>query len=488
MINFRAIFLVIGSLLCVLSIAMLVPALADYYNGSKNYRSFETAAFITLFFGGSFIFATRRGKKEKSFSFNTKSAFLLTTLSWLSLALFSSIPFMLGRNGVPFIDALFEAMSGITTTGASIYPSVKDLDKGILLWRAILQFLGGIGIIVMAMSVLPLLKIGGMQLFRTESSDNAEKIFPKTTQIASSITWVYLGLNAACILLLVNVGGLSFFDAICHSFSAVASGGFSYHDGSIAYFDSVSVEVIIMFFMIAGNLPFVFYVQAYRGNTKPFVNDKQVRFFLVNLFFFVMIMTAWLRFNIPGITFEEALRKAAFNMTSLLTATGYAIDDYTNWGVFAAVVAYVAVNIGGCTGSSTGGIKIFRFMVLFEYVKVQIYKLLHPHGVIKPKFNNKPIPEEAFFSVLGFIVMYATVFVVSASLLSATNLDFMSSLSAAGGMITNFGPGLGDVIGPSGNYSSLTDFGKWVCMITMLIGRLELFTLLIILTPMFWRR
>ena len=478
--------MILGTLLSILSAAMIIPALVDYYYRSENYSSFIVSSFITAFFGFSLIIANRSFNEGEKQNITIKSAFLLTTLTWLVMMLFASIPFHLSNVGKGYIDAFFEATSGITTTGATIVTDLEAQSRGILIWRAILQWLGGIGIIVMAMSILPMLKIGGMQLFRTESSDKTDKVLPKAAQYAASITSIYVFLTVVIAIFMWGYADIGWFDAICHAMTSVASGGFSNYDSSIAYFENYRLEIVIVVAMIISGIPFVLLLQFVSGKGQALFKDTQVRFFIGLVVFSVSVMTFWL-VSTKDLTFVEAFRMAGFNVTSIVTTTGYATSDYYAWGSFAVIFFYMLSISGGCTGSTSGSVKCFRYIILYENSKAQIFKLIHPHGVFRPKFNGKPISDETTASVTSFIVFFGICFCVVAMLLSMTGLDYTTSLSGAASTLTNVGPGLGKVIGPAGNYSSLTDFAKSVCIFAMLIGRLELFTVLILFTKFYWK-
>jgi trk system potassium uptake protein TrkH len=469
-----------------LSAAMTIPTILDYYDKHQNFESFIVGAFITAFFGASIFLANRQSEESEQQRLNIKTAFLLTSITWLCLAFFASIPLYLSAIGEGYTDAFFEAMSALTTTGATVITDLQQQSRGVLFWRATLQWFGGIGIIVMAMSILPLLKIGGMQLFRTESSDKADKVLPRATQIAGAITSIYLSFTIVCAIMMWSIAGIGWFDAITHAMTTVATGGFSNYDTSIGYFDNIRMEILMIIFMLVSALPYVVYIQMVGGRAKSAFNDSQVKLFLAIVIISVLLATIWLRLEFD-IGFLDALRMAAFNIVSIATTSGFATSDYYHWGSFMVIFVYLLCVMGGCTGSTTGGIKVFRYHVLLENAKAQVYRLIQPHGVFRPKFNEQPISDEATASVVSYIILFAICFSAVALLLSITGLDYTTSMSAAAAMLANLGPGLGDTIGPAGNYSNLTDFAKWVCTIAMLVGRLEIFTVLVLLTPYFWR-
>ncbi|MGB1539769.1 MAG: TrkH family potassium uptake protein, partial [Rickettsiales bacterium] len=386
--------------------------------------------------------------------------------------------------GLSFADAYFEAVSGITTTGSTVISGLDTATPELLLWRALIQWLGGIGIIVFAIAILPMLRIGGMQLFRTESSEK-EKILPRAAQIANVIAGVYLALTMLCAIALW-MAGMSGFDAICHAMTTLATAGFSTYDESIGHYDSANIEMVLTFFMVVAAMPFILYYQMLRGKGEDFWKNAQVRWFLSSVAATVSIMTVWLIWK-HNIEVFDAFRFASFNVVSIITTTGFASADYTTWGSFAVVFIFMLGVVGGCTGSTSGGIKIFRYHVLYEIAKAQVNQLIQPHGVFLPKYNRKPIAENVSSSVLSFFILFAFMFVVTALLLSLTGLDYITSMSAAATTLANVGPGLGPIIGPAGNFAPLPDIAKYILCFAMIAGRLELFTILVLFSPNFWR-
>lgn len=478
--DIRPILFVIGILLSIMSISMVLPMLADFYFGYDDWRVFFVCIVITAFFGGSLILSN----SGQNFDMNLRQAFLLTTMSWLVLVVFAALPFKLSKLDMSFTDAFFEAMSGITTTGATVITGLDKAPAGILLWRAILQWLGGIGIIVMALSVLPFLKVGGMQLFRTESSEN-EKAAPRAAQLASSIALLYVALTGICAIFYMMTG-LQTFDAVAHAMTTIATGGFSTFDSSFAHYDQAWTELVAITFMILGGMPFVLYLKAIRGNLKPLTQDSQVRWFISIILTSIIMLVIYLTVK-HDVTFLEALRRSSFNVVSLITGTGYANGDYNEWGGFAVSLLFFLMVVGGCAGSTTCGIKIFRFQVLYAIVSMQIKKMLHPHGVFNVHYNGKPVPPDVPISVMSFFFMYALCFSVIAILLSLVGLDFLDAMSGAATSISNVGPGLGS-IGPSSTFAHLPESAKWILSAGMMLGRLELFTVLMLLYPGFWKR
>jgi len=481
MLDVRPIFFIIGILLVTLAAGMGVPTLVDLIAGQDDWRVFAGAAGACLFIGVTLILTMR----TETMRLGIRQAFLLTAMAWLVIALFGALPFALADLNLSYTDAVFEAMSGITTTGATVISGLDHAPPGILIWRAILQWLGGIGIIVMAVSILPLLQVGGMQLFRMESSEKGEKALPRIAQVTTIIGLIYAGLTLTCAIS-YWVAGMQGFDAIAHAMTTVATGGFSTADASVGYFNSPAVEWIAVTFMLAGSLPFVLYIQAVRGDLLPLLRDSQVRTFLSIALACIVLLVVW-KVATGREALGPAIRLVTFNLVSVMTGTGYATSDFGQWGEFAMTVFFFAMFVGGCAGSTTCGLKVFRLQVLYASTVAQVGKLLQPHGVFIPHFNRKPIPEAVSESVLSFFFLYVLAFGALAVGLGAMGLDFLTAVSGAASSIANVGPGLGDVIGPAGTYASLPDPAKWLLSFGMLLGRLELFTVLILFTPAFWR-
>jgi trk system potassium uptake protein TrkH len=479
--DFRPVLLVTGILVAALGASMLLPALVGLANNDQNWSVFLVSALVTMLVGTA-LFAATRGTPR---GLSTRQAMLMTVVSWLALVFFASLPFVWTGILTSYTDAFFEAMSGLTTTGATVIIGLDTASAGILFWRGLLQWMGGLGIIVMAIAVLPMLQIGGMQLFKAEAFDTAEKILPKARQISSSITFVFIGVTAICAMLYAAAGmGLN--DAVIHAMTTVATGGFSTKDASFRYFDSAAIEWIAVFFMIAGSIPFLLYVQALRGNPKSLWEDDQVRAFLTFLLGSTVI--AWAMADRSGHhEGHDALRHAAFNVISVVTGTGYASADYGLWGSHAVAFFFVIMFAGGCAGSTSCGIKIFRFLVLFEAVREHIYRVMYPNGIFRPKFNGRPIDREVIHSVMSFFFLFIASFAVIALALMFTGLDTTTALSGAGTALSNVGPGLGDIIGPTGTFAPLSDTAKWILSAGMFLGRLELFTILVLFMPRFWR-
>ena len=477
---FQPVLYVIGYLLSALSIILCIPAGVDAFYGDNQWQSFTFASLISLFFGIILILAN----KSDDLSINLKQAFLLTTLSWVFIAIFGSLPFIFSDLELSFTDALFESMSGITTTGSTVLSGLDNLPHGILIWRSLLQWLGGIGIVVIAIAFLPILKVGGMQLFHTESSDSSQKVLPRAGQIASIIGIIYASLTILCALLLW-LFGMPTFDSIAHSMTTLATGGFSTSDMSIAKYNNVNIEFIICIFMILGSLPFVLYLQTLRGNVSAIFKDNQVQLFILLIVTSVLIVTFWKYQNTAS--FFNNFRSSFFNTISIFTGTGYTTQNFNNWGSFITILFLFLMLVGGCAGSTTCGIKIFRLQILYQTAKIQIFKLLNPHGVSVAKYNKIPVSESITSSVMGYFFMFIIIYIFITLILSFVGNDFLTSLSGAATSLANVGPGLGNVIGPTKTFAGLSDTTKWVLIIGMLTGRLELLSVIILLTPAFWK-
>ena len=377
-------------------------------------------------------------------------------------------------------------MSGITTTGATIITNLDETPKSILLWRAIMQWLGGIGIIVMAITILPLLKVGGMQLFKMEGPLSTEKILPRTLEVATILITTYFVLTFVCAFF-YWIFGMSIFDSIAHSMTTLATGGFSTHNKSIGFFSNHNIEIVASVFIILGSIPFISYLKFIKGDRKIFFSDIQIKGLINILLFSIIIMVAYLALISDETSIIENLRISFFNVISILSGTGYVTDDFGLWGNFSLIFFLFLMFIGGCAGSTACGIKIFRLQMLLIFLKNQIKKLISPNSVILVKYNNQKISEDFIKSVITFIFSFLFIFIIIALLLSLTGLDFLTSVSGAASAISNVGPGLGELIGPNGNYKSIPDISKWILSFGMLLGRLELFAILVLFFPSFWR-
>ena len=477
----KTVFFLIGILLIVLGASMLGPYALQVilHEGS---HSFISASFVTIFIGVLFILANL----EKEFKLNLRQTFLFSSLAWVMVALFGSLPFVLSTQDFTFSEAFFESMSGITTTGATIISDLDSSPKSILLWRAIMQWLGGIGIVVMAITILPLLKVGGMQLFKMEGPDSTEKILPRTVEVAAIIISTYIVLTFLCGFF-YWVFGMTMFDSVSHAMTTIATGGFSTHNDSIGFFKNPNIEIVASIFIILGSIPFISYLKFAQGNRKVFFNDVQIKGLIYLLVISITVMFFYLMFISYESSLLDKIRVSSFNVISILSGTGYVTDDFGLWGKFSLVFFLLLMFIGGCAGSTACGIKIFRLQMLLIFLKNQIQKLITPNSVIITKYNNQKISDNFINSVIIFIFTFLFIFLIMAMLLSITGLDFITSISGAASSISNVGPGLGDIIGPNGNYQAIPDISKWILSIGMLLGRLELFAVLVLFFPSFWR-
>ncbi|MCP9483259.1 TrkH family potassium uptake protein [Shimia sp. CNT1-13L.2] len=481
MLDLRPVGYVIGLLVAILGLAMFLPMLVDMVEGNGHWPAFLQSAILTVLTGGLVALSCQSGKGS---GLTIQQTFLLTTGVWLALPMFGALPFLFGVTEARLVDAFFEAMSGLTTTGSTVFSGLDEMPKGMLLWRGLLQWLGGIGIIVVAMVFLPELRVGGMQIFRSEGFDTFGKILPRATEISSRISVIYLALTALCALAYV-ITGMNPFDAIVHSMTTIATGGFANYDASFGAFSAGSEYVSVVFMMLAA-LPFVRFVQLTAGSAKPLFMDSQIRAFFMTATVIVAMILAW-QILARDVQTEEGFRKVLFNSVSILTGTGYASADYMMWGGFPVAVLFFTGLIGGCAGSTACSIKVFRYQLLFSSIKVQVLAIQQPRGVFTPRYDGRRVDEDVLNSVMSFFVFFTVTLGVLAVLLGMTGLDFTTALSGAAAALANIGPGLGDTIGPSGNFASLNDTAKWLLAAGMLIGRLELLAVYAILTTQFWR-
>ncbi len=476
--NYKTVFFTLGILQIILGIFMLIPIFVQFFFKEID-SSFFGASIITIIFGTLFFLSNLDHDKK----LNLQQAFLLTALSWLSIAIFGSLPLIFSEVNFSFTNAFFESMSGITTTGSTIIPNLEEMPKAILLWRAILQWLGGIGIIVMAITLMPIMNVGGMQLFKISNSDSSEKILPKSKEIALRLIYIYSGLTTLCAIS-YKILGMNTFDSITHSMTTIATGGFSNYNESIGFFNSFSIEISAMIFIILGSLPFIAYIKFLNGNRRIFFSDIQIITFLKIILISILILSIYLFLDKSS---ELNFRTVLFNVISILTGTGYVNAQFDNWGGFPLIIFIGLMFIGGCAGSTTCGIKIFRFQILYSFVLNQLKKIIYPKGIFVLKYNQSPVDDKFTASIISFIYMYLVIFFAITALLSLTGLDFITSISGAATSISNVGPGLGSTIGPNGNFSSLPDISKWILSFGMILGRLELFAILVLFLPSFWR-
>ena len=476
--NYKTVFFTLGILQVILGIFMLTPIIVQFIYDEFD-SSFFGASIVTIIFGTLFFLSNLDHNKK----LNLQQAFLLTSLSWLSIAIFGSLPFIFSSLNFSFTNAFFESMSGITTTGSTIISNLETVPKGILLWRAILQWLGGIGIIVMAITLMPIMNVGGMQLFKISSNDSSEKILPKSKEIALRLIYIYTGLTTLCAIS-YRFLGMNIFDSITHSMTTIATGGFSNYNESIGFFNSVYIEISAMIFIILGSLPFIAYIKFISGDRNIFFSDIQIKAFLKIILISIILLSLYLLINQSS---QINFRTITFNIISILTGTGYVNAQFDNWGGFPLIIFLGLMFIGGCAGSTTCGIKIFRIQILYSFVSNQLKKIIYPKGIFVLKYDKNSVDDKFIASIISFIYLYFIIFFIITALLSLTGLDFITSISGAATSISNVGPGLGSTIGPNGNFSSLPDISKWILSFGMILGRLELFAILVLFLPSFWR-
>jgi len=477
----RAIYYPISGLLLAFSILMEIPALIDYFVHSQEWEAFQLSAMVTLFVAISLFIVREKGNPH----FTLRSSYLFTVISWVIMCALGALPFYWSSQNVTFTDAIFESVSGLTTTGSTIFSGLDNMPPGLILWRAMLQWTGGIGIIVMAIAVFPLLKTGGMQLFQLESSENHDKMFPRIREMSIGVFLIYSVLTISCGTLYF-IEGMTPFESIIHAMTTLSTGGFSTSDMSMAKFPQLSIIWTSSIFMVMGTLPFalMLYAIKYQKWGSLFKNS-QIHVYLLFLF------SACLALGLVFYTEKDqdiivAISIATFNVISMVTTTGYAFGDYTTWGHFAVVAFFFLTFVGGCSGSTTGGIKFFRIQILWLHVHKEMKRLFFPSSIMMQSLNRKPITNDVAVSVLIFISFLMFSFTLVTLLLSITGLDLVTSISASATALSNVGPGLGNIIGPAGNFSSLPDSSKWILDVAMILGRLEYVTVFALFHHSLW--
>ena len=478
--NYKTVFFTLGILQIILGAFMSIPIITQFLYAEFD-SSFVIASIITLIFGILFLISNLDYEKK----IDLHQAFLITSLSWITVAIFGSLPFFFSNLNLTFTDSFFESMSGITTTGSTIITNLENTPKSILIWRALLQWLGGIGIIVMAITLMPLMNVGGMLLFKVLNSDSSNEILPSSKEISIKLILIYISLTFICGLS-YKIFGMSIFDSITHSMTTIATGGFSNYNESIGYFNSYKIEVVAILFIILGSIPFISYIKYISGNKKIFLKDSQITTFVKLIFISILILFIYLLFK-DGIFSFSNLRSITFNVVSILTGTGYVTKEFDQWGSFPLFYFLILMFIGGCAGSTACGIKIFRIQLLYLFLINQLKKIIYPRGIFIIKYDNNNVDEKFMSSIISFIFLYITIFFIITALLSLSGLDFTTSISGAATSISNVGPGLGDQIGPNGNFSLIPNVSKWILSLAMILGRLELFAILVLFLPSFWR-
>ena len=482
MIGFLPVGHVIGRLSAALGVVMFLPAAVDFADGSPGWQGVALSAFLTTVIGSALAIVCPGLRGE---GLSRKQAVLLTVLVWLVLPIFGALPFVLGPPHVSYTDAFFEAMSGLTTTGATVLTGLDEAPRGMLLWRAMLQWFGGVGIVVVAMVFLPVLKIGGMQFFRTESFDLLGDILPRAAEAAQQISVLYIGLTIAC-MIAYSAAGLTPFDALCHAMTTISTGGMGNYDASFGAFGPAAQYVAVVF-MLAAALPFLALLQFARLNARPLWRDAQIRGFLQIVAVVVVMMVLWLALK-QDRALEPSVRAALFNVTAILTGTGYASEDFNGWGGFPVALFFLLALIGGCAGSTSCSAKVFRYQILIAAMRVQIKRIHSPNGIHLLRYGGRTVEQDVLSSVMAYFFIFIVAILVWAVLLTQTGLDDLTAISGAVAALANVGPGLGDVIGPAGNYATLPDSAKWLLAAGMLLGRLEFMSVLVLFTRIFWRR
>ncbi len=479
--KFQIVGYTLGILITIVGLAEMVPALVDWRLDHDNAKAFFLNGIICMFFGGGLILANRSSGAVVTI----RQAFLLTVSSWVVVSVFCALPLYASDLDLSYTDAFFEAVSGVTTTGASILNDLDNASYGVLVWRSMMQWVGGLGIVAFTVVLLPYLKVGGMQIFRSESSSHTDKIMPRSTEILGSMLKVYAAITALCTVVYTALG-MSWFDGLNMAMTTVSTGGFSTHEGSFGYFESASLQYAAGIFMLASALPFALYMRLVFQKRFVFFDDEQVRAFLLSICALVVVLTLWLWLDTPY-SLETSFRTVFFSTISIVTTTGYSVVDYTAWGGFAVLVFLLLTYLGGCAGSTAGGAKVMRLVISAKVVARQFKTLLYPNGIFVLNYQGRRLDNYTVLSVLGFLSLYVMANVALTIALALTGLDFETAMSGAASALANVGPGIGSEIGPGGNYSGLPDTAKWLLSIGMIVGRLEILTVLVLFSSTYWK-
>lgn len=484
MLNFPAILYINGWILLALGLSMILPAGVSLFYGEEGWQHFLGAGMLTLFLGGSLVFMN----KGRPLTLSHRDGFLVTTLAWVLSSVFAAVPFLLSGVAPTFPDAFFEAVSGLTTTGATVFVGLDQMDHGILFWRAMLHFLGGMGIIVFALAVLPFLGIGGMQLYKAEVSGvTKDKLQPRLKETARSLWRTYLILNLACAIAFY-AAGMEPFDALCHAMGTIATGGFANYDTSIGYYNSAVIDWVVIVFMFLGGVNFgLHYLAIVKRQPLTYFSDMEFRAYAALFFWIAFAISLVLVAHGTYDTFNEAFRKALFTVVSLGTTTGFVSGDYNVWPVFGPMMILLVTLLGGCGGSTSGGLKVIRLIIMLKQGQKEMHRLLHPHGVMNIKIGTHTLPPQVVKSVWSFASVYFGVFLLISILMTALDYDIVTSFTATAATLANAGPGLGSIVGPAGNFEPLSGAAKMLLSFSMLIGRLEVITFLILFTPSYWK-
>ncbi len=480
--NLKIIFRVLGFLLIVEGIAILLALFVSLIYNEHDFPAFLISSLINICIGGIFVLATQKANKD----IGKREGFIIVSLVWIVFSFFGSLPFVISNSIPNFTNAFFETMSGFTTTGSSILDNIEALPHGMLFWRSIIQWLGGMGIIVLSLAILPVFGIGGMQLFVAEvPGPTPDKISPRIRQTAKTLWVIYLGFTVAETLLLW-IGGMSLFDSVCHSFTTMATGGFSTKQASVAYWQSPYIQYVITIFMFFAGTNFTLSYLAIKGRFKTVIHDEEFKYYSIfTIGFTLMVFGGLLITTQLGV--ENAFRDALFQVVSIITTTGYATADYLLWTPMLTILIFTLFFFGGSAGSTGGGIKIMRIVLLFKNSYHELRRLIHPHAVIPVRFNNRSVDTKTITNILAFFMLYFIVFGISTIIFTLIEPDMETSMGAVATCLGNIGPGLGKV-GPAENFLYIKPVGKWFLSFLMLLGRLELFTVLVLFSPAFWKK
>ncbi len=480
--NFKAVLNIVGIILVILSILMFAPLFVSILNKSSDLVAIIFSLLTTLLCGSLLIALTKQYRHE---DIMYREAFMTVTLSWLSVTFFGCLPYIFTGSVNSFTDAFFESMSGFTTTGASIFSDVESLPAGLLFWRSMTQWIGGMGIIVFALAVLPIIGTGGMQLFKAEVPEiSVDKLRPRIIDTAKALWLIYIGITFFIIMLYLTAG-MDLYDAVCHSFSTVSTGGFSTKNLSIGAFSNPMIEYVTTLGMFLGGVNFSLYFYGVKGNLKVFLKNAEFRFYLFLVSFVVILLTINLFDYYNSLT--DSFRYALFQVVSIITTTGFATADYLNWSSFSQLVLLIIMFVGGMIGSTAGGLKQVRIYLMIKQIFREFHQLIHPRAVLALKLDEKFLTKETLGSIWGFVFLALFLCALASLAMAATGIDIITALSTVISAMNNVGPALGHA-GPSSNYASIPLVGKWVLIFCMLAGRLEYYTVLILFTPFFWKR
>ena len=481
--RWRYILNIIGILIFFFGLTMILPLLVGLYYQDQSVIPFLKSMGITVVCGLLLYFIF---KSEKAEVISQREGMAIVAVGWTAVGLFGALPFYLGNGCHSFVDAVFESVSGFTTTGASILTNIEAVSKGLLFWRSFIQWLGGMGIIVLSVAILPFIGVGGMQLYKAEvPSPVPDKLKPRIRDTAMILWKVYALISLAETILLM-LGGMGLYDAVCHTFTTMPTGGFSTKNGSIAHFDSVYFDSVFIFFMLMAGINFSLHYQMLKGKPLVFWKDSECRFFLSTVLLLVIVVSI----NVYGSVYEtigNAFRYGAFQVVSIITTTGFATADYEKWPAMSQLILLLCMFFGASAGSTGGGMKCLRIMLCFKYCYRELFTLIHPHAVTQIKIGGKAVPDDVMRSVVGFLALYMGLFALSAVILAGIGVDFRTSFAAVAASVGNIGPGFG-LVGPADNYAQIPFLGKWLLIWCMLLGRLEIFTVIILVVPEFWRK